>query len=89
VLLFYVGLGILFSKGIELIYGIPDYAYLLFSIPFLVIGLTVVLFYKGVKLWQEKEGLALWKKGAFTIINLCLLLSIFQWYYWNFIGFNF
>ena len=89
VLLFHVGLVILFSRGVEIVYGIPDYAYLLFSIPFLVIGLTGLLLYKGIQLWQEKEGLALWKKGAFMVINLCLLLSIFQWYYWNFIGFNF
>ena len=86
---FYIGFTILFYEPLKLGYGMPAYTYLIFSTPLFIIGLTSVLFYHLVKIWTNSNKLAIWKKGAFSCICLCLVLSIFQWNYWNLIGFNF
>jgi len=89
VLFFYLGLGFLFGEPQELLYGVPSYAYLVFSIPLLIIVLTSTLLYHLIHIWINYEQLAIWKKGAFSCIYLCLLFSMLQWNYWNLIGFNF
>jgi len=89
VLFFYLGLGVLFSEPQELLYGAPSYAYLIFSIPILIIVLTSTLLYHLIHIWINYKDLSIWKKVAFSSIYLCLLLSILQWNYWNLIGFNF
>ena len=89
VLFFYLGLGVLFIKQQELVYGVPSYGYLIFSIPLLIIVLTSTLLYHLIHIWINYGNLAFWKKAAFSCIYLCLLLSIFQWNYWNLIGFKF
>jgi len=88
-LLFQVGLGILFSNPLELIYGVSPYAYLLFFLPLLIVILTCMLLCHLVTIWDMEKTLSFWKKGAFSFICLCLVLSIVQWNYWNFIGFKF
>lgn len=89
VLLFYFGIAALFSRGVELVYGIPNYAYLLFSLPFLIIGLISILCYQVIKIWINKSSVSLWKKSAITFICVCLVTIVYQWNYWNLIGFNF
>ena len=89
VLLFYLGVALIFSKGVEIIYGLPTYAYLVFSLPLWIIGLTVVLCYHLILLYKNNRTISYWKKGGFTLVWLCLVACIFQWNYWNFIGFNF
>ena len=77
------------SKGVEIIYGLPTYAYVVFSLPLWIIGLTVVLCYHLILLYKNNRTISYWKKGGFTLVLLCLVACIFQWNYWNFIGFNF
>ena len=89
VVVFYLGFVVLFSAGRELIYGIPNYAYLLFSIPFLIIGLIGILCYQVIKFWTNKSSVGTWKKSAISFICVCLIATIYQWNYWNLIGFNF
>lgn len=89
VLLFYLGVALIFSKGVEIIYGLPTYAYLVFSLPLWISGLTVVLCYHLILLYKNNRTISYWKKGGFTLVWLCLVACIFQWNYWNFIGFNF
>ena len=89
VLLFYAGLGTLFSIGETIVYGFPDYTYILFSLPFLIMALMSVLGYQVVKIWVHQPTVTFWKKGAITFIWVCLAVNILQWNYWNLIGFNF
>ena len=89
VLVFYASLGGMLSRGYELYYGIPNSAYLILSIPLIIILLTGVLLLQLYKVWYFKSELPMWKKFAFTAICFNLVLSFWQWNYWNLIGYNF
>ena len=86
---FYVGFGLLFSDPLSTIYGLPPIAYVVFSIPILVVIVGVYSAWPLVRTWKEASSVNMWRKLSISLIWLALMITIWQWNYWNWIGYNF
>ena len=90
VLVFYVQFIIMAGNGNEIVYGIPLVNQVLFGLTIVVTILTLVLTVLILKMWMQKYGAVhLISKIGATVVWLCLIITVWQWNYWNMLGWQF
>ena len=87
-LTFYVGLVLSTSSPEAVVFSIPAGLKYLLAIPFLLIPLQLVGFYKTILVWPL-IATRLWSKTFYTMVCLSQILALWQLYYWNLIGWNY
>ncbi len=89
VLLFYLGTIYIFRDPFDLVYGMPTIGMVIFTLPFVVLVLTIILGFHVYRSWLPSSGVKAWRKVAFGMIWICLIVTLWQWHYWNVLGFKF
>jgi hypothetical protein len=86
VLLYYAGFMLANNNPNELVYGITGFLKFVLLIPFLIIILTLWMIWITIRLWRNIE-VNLWNRIYYSLLVIILAGSIWQWNYWNLIGF--
>jgi hypothetical protein len=88
IVVFYLGVSVVFSNPFEVVYGIPGSLKTLLIIPFIVILLVLLMTVLTWNIWREGET-RIFSRIWYTLLWLCMLATIWQWNYWNFLGWKY
>ena len=90
ILIFYGGFLVLASNPNEIVYGIGSFGKFIFSLTIIVAILALILLYLIARMWMHnRTSTSLWRRIAISIVWLCIVCVIWQWNYWNLLGWQF
>ena len=85
---FYVGLMIVLSDPVAIVYGVPTALKVLLILPLISIALAVWMLVNAIRLITDNRY-RLSGRAFYAFITLVGVAALWQLYYWNFIGFNY
>ena len=85
---FYVGLMIVLSDPVAIVYGVPTALKVLLILPLISIVLAVWMLVNAVRLIADNRY-RLSGRAFYAFISLVAVAALWQLYYWNFLGFNY
>jgi CubicO group peptidase (beta-lactamase class C family) len=87
-LAFYFGVSSLLSDVEASVYSVPDGLKTLLIVPFIIILLTLVMYYQTWAIWKV-GGTRIRSRLFYTLLTITYSLALWQLYYWNFLGWNY
>lgn len=88
VILFYLGIALIFSNPTEIVYGVPGSLKAWLIIPIIIIVMMVLMALQVWRIWRNSE-VRLFGKIWYSLLWMCIIATLWQWNYWNFVGWNY
>ncbi len=86
---FFIGLAMILSgNGEAIVFGISDSVKALLFLPLISVLLTLMLLFNTFNIWRRGES-GIWSRLWYTLITVLSATLLWQFWFWNFLGFNY
>lgn len=86
---FFIGLAIVISgNGEAIVFGMSESVKALLFLPLVSVLLTLMLLFNTFNIWRRGQS-GIWSRLWYTLLTVLSVALLWQFWFWNFLGFNY